>query len=79
MLKKDEPRIMFADEEWEGFGEAVRQNEEHGPVMSWRLHVKVIVMQALHPLGVHYFVPAYGHAPGSERWVELGRTCWFCA
>jgi hypothetical protein len=78
MSKKDEPKVMFADEEWGGFGEAIRQNEESGPVMTWRVHLKVQIMHVLHPLGIHYMVPAYGHVPGSERWVELGATCWFC-
>jgi hypothetical protein len=78
MSKKDEPKIMFADEEWGGFGEAVKDNEDHGPTMNPRLRIKVAIMQALHPFGIHYYVPAYGHVPGGERWVEIGTTCWFC-
>jgi hypothetical protein len=46
--------------------------------MTWRVHAKVLIMRALHPLGIHYMVPAYGHVPGSERWVEIGSTCWYC-
>jgi len=78
MSKSDGPRIKFVDEEWGGLGEALRDNEENGELMSRRMQVKLLWMWLLHPFGIHYLVPAYGLAPGTDRWVELGSTCWFC-
>lgn len=79
MGKKDNLKVkFFDDEEWGMFGDGPRRQGEDMEVMSWRTHWKLTAMRVMHPIGIHYMVPAYEFDKTSGRWINTGSTCWFC-
>lgn len=51
---------------------------EQEPELTWRVGFKLMLGEALHPLGIHTWVRHKTLDDSGRQLVDVGLVCWFC-